>query len=176
MIPVTAILWKCSFDDKCRQVIEKDIAICNTLVELLNYRYEDQVIGYAVATLSELWKAESLRFLIKQKALPQYLKLLEKSRHSLILTHVCNALGRASKDPECMEMINKANGFRLIFKLLPSLEIDEFDKYKYFYEPETIIAAAECLTALMNNALVNINSRGNVSTKANNELLSLFFF
>jgi len=54
-----------------------------------------------------------------------------------------------------MEMIDEAKGFRLIFVLLPSLDVDEFDKYEDFYEPQTIIAAAECLAMIVENTKVN---------------------
>lgn len=158
LVPLIGILWKCSFNKNCRQVIENDNVIHNILMDLLSYQFNEQVIGYAVATLSELWNSEFFRDQIKRTALPKYLELLRTSQSSLILTHVCVALGRASNDPDCMETIVQAKGFRLVFVLLPSLEIDEFKKYKYYYDSDTIIAAAKCLTQLMKNTQVISNN------------------
>ncbi|XP_016657738.1 armadillo repeat-containing protein gudu-like [Acyrthosiphon pisum] len=156
MVLIITVLWKSSLNAKCRQVIEKD-RIVDFLLELLAYKFDDRVIGYAVATLSELWKSESLRGKLKQFAVPKYLELLNTSLHSLVLAHVCTAIGRASSDPQCMEMIDEAKGFRLIFVLLPSLDVDEFDKYEDFYEPQTIIAAAECLAMIVENTQFSLN-------------------
>jgi len=155
MVLIITVLWKSSLHTKCRKVIEKD-RIVDFLLELLTYKFDDRVIGYAVATLSELWKSESLRSKLTQSAVPKYLELLNTSFHSLVLAHVCTALGRASEDPQCMKMIDEAKGFRLIFVLLPSLDVDEFDKYDDFDEPQTIIAAAECLAMMIENTQVNI--------------------
>lgn len=154
MVLVITLLWKSSLNAKCRQVIERD-PIVDFLMELLTYKFDDRVIGYAVATLSELWESESLRGKLRLIAVPKYLDLLNTSLHSLVLAHVCIALGRASSDPQSMEMIDEAKGFRLIFVLLPSLDVDEFDKYEDFYEPQTIIAAAECLAMIVENTKVN---------------------
>lgn len=156
MVLIITVLWKSSLHAKCRKVIEKDL-IVDFLLELLTYKFDDRVIGYAVATLSELWKSESLRFKLRQSAVPKYLELLNTSLHSLVLAHVCTAIGRASSDPQCMKMIDEAQGFRLIFVLLPSLDVDEFDKYEDFDEPQTIIAAAECLAMMIENTQVNIS-------------------
>jgi hypothetical protein len=156
MVLVITLLWKTSLHTKCRQVIEKDL-IVDSLLELLAYKYDDRVIGYSVATLSELWTSESLRNKLRQLAVPKYLDLLNISLHSLVLAHVCTALGRASSDPQTMEMIDEAKGFRLIFVLLPSLDVDEFDKYEDFYEPQTVIAVAECLAMIVENTKVNIS-------------------
>ncbi|XP_060844548.1 armadillo repeat-containing protein gudu-like [Rhopalosiphum padi] len=156
MVLVITLLWKTSLHTKCRQVIEKDLVV-DSLLELLAYKYDDRVIGYAVATLSELWTSESLRNKLRQLAVPKYLDLLNISLHSLVLAHVCTALGRASSDPQTMEMIDEAKGFRLIFVLLPSLDVDEFDKYEDFYEPQTIIAVAECLAMIVENTKFSLN-------------------
>ncbi|XP_025200518.1 armadillo repeat-containing protein gudu-like [Melanaphis sacchari] len=156
MVLVITLLWKSSLHTKCRQVIEKD-PIVDFLLGLLTYKFDDRVIGYAVATLSELWKSESLRGKLRRLAVPQYLELLNTSLHSLVLAHVCTALGRASSDPQSMEIIDEAKGFRLIFVLLPSLDVDEFDKYEDFYEPQTIIAVAECLAMIVENTKFNLN-------------------
>lgn len=128
--------------------------IINSLLELLSYPYDERVVAYVIATLSELWKCESLRGKLKQMAIPIYLKFLMTSLNSQILAHVCTALASASTVPDCMEMIDNANGFRMIYVLLPSLVVDEFDKYEDFYAPETIIAAAKCLTVLINHTPV----------------------
>lgn len=155
MLSVITLLWKSSLNPKCRQVLEKNTVVSH-LLELLSYEFDDMVISYAVATLSELWKAEFLRFQLRDSAIPKYLELLETSLHSQILARVCTALGRASSDSDSMKMINEVNGFRLIFVILPSLGLDEFDKYDDFYNAETIVAAAECLTEMIINTPVNI--------------------
>jgi len=161
MVLIITVLWKSSLHTKCRQVMEKD-RIVDFLLELLEYKLDDRVIGYAVATLSELWKSESLHGKLRQFAVPKYLELLNTSLHSLVLAHVCTALGRASSDPQCMDMIDEAKGFRLIFVLLPSLDVDEFDKYEDFYEPQTIIAAAECLAMIVENTQVKYTYYTNI--------------
>jgi hypothetical protein len=140
----------------CRAIIIED-SFVNHLLELLSYPYNDQVVGYTVATLTELWKSESLRPTLRQKALPKYLELLRLSQHDLILTFVCTALSKASSDPESMEIINQAHGFQMVLGLLPSLKIDQFDKYDDFNGSEMIIAATECLTMMIHN-MVNIKN------------------
>lgn len=140
----------------CREIIVKDDFV-RDLLELLSYPHDDRVIGFTVATLTELWKSESVRSKLRLDAVPKYLKLLLSSQHDLILTFVCTALGMASSDPESLEMINEARGFQMVLVLLPSLDIDEFDKYDYFHSPETIIAATECLTSMTHN-MVNMIS------------------
>lgn len=167
MASILKLLWKMSLNIKCRQVMER-LGVISDLLQLLTYKSNyreigiicdnliDQVIGYAVGTLSELWKCDHLRPQIKNEAIPQFLKLIKSSVNSLTLAHVCTALGRASTDSECMKMIDEANGFQLVFVLLPSLEVKEFDKYNDFYEAETIIAAIECLTMIIINNPVNI--------------------
>lgn len=156
MVSVMTLLWKCSLNVKCRDVIEKDSIMVNYLIDLLAYPF-DSVVGYAVATLSELWKCESLRGLLKQLVLPKLMELLNSSHHTLILSRVCNVLGRASSDPDCMETVNGVDCFRSVFALLASLEVDEFDKYGEFYAPDLITAAAKCLTAIISNTPVILN-------------------
>lgn len=172
MESIITVLWKCSMDENCRKFMEKH-GFVPILLRLLTYQYNDRVIGFAVATLSELWKLESLQPQLKQDALPKYLELLDSSLHSLVLAHVCAALARASKRPDCMKTIDEANGFRKIFTLLPSLDVDEFDKYDDVYEPETTIAAAECLAEMIENTLVNADSPGN---RFDREILRFFSF
>ncbi|VVC37191.1 Armadillo-type fold,Armadillo,Armadillo-like helical [Cinara cedri] len=159
---IIRLLWKMSLDVKCRQAIERQ-GVINDLLQLLSYKSDErqigtirddlinQVIGYSAGTLCELWKCESLRSQLKYDAIPKCLELLKSSLDSLVLTHVCNALAKGSTDSDCMDMINEANGFRFVVVLLPSLEVYEFDKYDDFYKPETIIAAAECLTMMIVN-------------------------
>lgn len=154
MLSVIKLLWKSSLNPKCRQVLEKNTVV-SQLLELLSYEFDELVISYAVAILSELWKAEHLRFQLRDSAIPKYLELLKTSLHSQILARVCTALGKASSDSDSMKMINEVNGFRLFFVILPSLGLDEFDKYDDFYDPETIVAAAKCLTEMIINTPVN---------------------
>lgn len=154
MESVITVLWKCSLNENCREVMEKH-GIARVLLRLLTYEYNERVVGYAIATLSELWNCESLQPLLKQEALPKYLEMLDSSMHSLVLTHVCAALATASERPDCMKTIDEANGFRKVFTLLPSLDVDEFDKYDDVYKPETTIAAAECLARMIENTQVN---------------------
>lgn len=156
MVSVMTLLWKCSLNVKCRNVIEKDSVMVSYLMDLLTYPF-DLVVGYAVATLSELWKSESLRKQLKQVALPKFMELLNSSHDSLILSRVCNVLSRASSDPDCMEIVNGVDCFRSIFALLASLEVDEFDKYGEFYAPDLITAAAKCLTAIIGNTPVTLS-------------------
>jgi len=155
MVSAMAVLWKTALNKKCRQVMEKQ-GITSFLVELLSYKFDDRVIGYSVATLCELWKCESLRGQLKQTAVPKYLELLDTCMHGLVLAKVCIALGRISMAPDCMQMIIKADGFRLVWVLLPSMSVDKYNKYKPFYGPETVIAAADCLTEIIKNSPVNI--------------------
>lgn len=156
MVSVVTVLWKSSLNPSCREEMEKGGVLTNLLIELSDYPFNDNVVGYAIATLSELWKCESLRGQLKRAAVPKYLELLQSSSHGHVLASVCNALSSASADPDCMKMIDEVTGFRLIFVLLPSLDVDEFDKYEDFYEPETTIAAANCLAAIIDNTPVGI--------------------
>lgn len=171
MESVITVLWKCSLNENCRAVMEKH-GIALVLLRLLTYEYNDRVVGYAVATLSELWKCESLQPQLKQEALPKYLELLDTSLHSLVLAHVCTALARASGRADCVKTIDEANGFRKVFTLLPSLDVDEFDKYDDVYEPETTIAAAECLAQMIENTPVNTDWSGN---RYNREILKMSY-
>lgn len=153
MVPAMAVLWKSSVHKRCRKVMEQH-GIASHLLELLSYKFDDRVVGYAVATLSELWQCESLRGQLKQTAVPMYLKLLDTCMDGQVLASVCTALAGASADPDCMRMVAEAGGFRLIWVLLPSLSVDKFDKYEPFYGPDTVIAAANCLTEMIKNSPV----------------------
>lgn len=153
MVIVTAILWKCSLDQKLRNILET--TNCGKLmISLLTYEHDDEVIGNAIATLSELWKCKSMYGQIMTTAMPIYLQLLRNNQHNTVLTQVCVALGKAAGDPGCMEMIDKAEGLRWVFVLLPSREVDEYHKYEYFYSADVIVAAIECLVEFINNSLV----------------------
>lgn len=158
MVSAMAVLWKSSVHKQCRKVMEKQ-GMASFLLELLSYQFDDRVIGYAVATLTELWECESLRGQLKNMAIPKYLELLDTCLHGQVLANVCAALAKMSADPECMQMVNEGDAFRLIWVLLPSLSVDKFDKYQPFYGPETVIAAADCLTVMMKNTPVNASLR-----------------
>ncbi|XP_050527893.1 armadillo repeat-containing protein gudu-like [Daktulosphaira vitifoliae] len=156
MVIVTAILWKCSVDQKLRNNLEAKN--CGKLMlSLLTYEYDDEVIGNAIGTLSELWKCKSMQMQIMTTALPIYLQLLRNSQHNIVLSQVCVALGRAADDPGCMKMIDEAEGLRWVFVLLPSREVDEFHKYEYFYNTDVIVAATDCLIKFIKNSPPNLN-------------------
>lgn len=155
MVIFTTVLWKSSMDKRCREIIKDKFL--DELLALLSYPSDDQVISNAVATSTELWKFETLRPILRLRAIPCYLELLRLSQHDLILTFVCTALRKTSNDPESMEIINKAHGFQMVLGLLPSLDIDEFDKYDDFFCTEMIIAATDCLTAMIRNMVKTIS-------------------
>lgn len=164
MASIMHLLWKMSLNEKCRLAMEQQ-GVVNDVLQLLTYKSKerklgqrdmindliDRVISYSVGTLCELWECPALRSQLKNQAVPEYLQLLKSSLNSLTLAHVCTALGRATTDSDCMSMIIESNGFLLVHVLLPSLEVHRFDKCDDFYEPETIIAVANCLTMMIVN-------------------------
>lgn len=142
-------------DIRCREIIINEDFV-NQVVALLSYPSDDRVISYAVATLTELWKSESLQPILRMRAIPSYLDLLRSSQNDLVLTFVCTALNKTSSDPESMKIINKARGFQMVLALLPSLEVDEFDKYDDFHCSEMTVAATDCVTAMIRNMVMTI--------------------
>jgi len=149
------MLWKSSLNIQCRQIIEKDSAVVTYLNDLLSYELDDCVVGYAIGTLSELWKSENMQPRLKDAILPKLLGILQTSMHSIILTHVFNVLSIASCDPECLKLINAIDGFQLVFMFLASWDITNWSDYQDFYEPGMIIAAVQCLTEIIKNTPVD---------------------
>ncbi|KAG1714330.1 Armadillo repeat-containing protein 4 [Nymphon striatum] len=123
MVAVTKALWKCSVNN--HQSIRKiqDLKAIELLVTLIHDQPE-KVMTCAAGALAECSRLVSICSTIRKAGGIEYLTNLLSTKHIKLLLNVIRTLGFCMAEKECLKVIEKLDGVRIIWSLLKNEDKD----------------------------------------------------